>query len=273
MARFVALTSPGSMAAMWRASRRAVASRSAAGTTRLIMPISRARAALSLSSPMRMISLATLGPTIQGSSITTMPAPNFSSGSPKKASSAAIVRSQASASSQAPGEAGPAHGGNGGLRAMPEAHDGIEVLAQDRAPLRNAGRPPLHLLLEVEARGERGAGAAHDDRPHRGVALRLVQGLADLGQHGLVEGVGALGAVQRDARNAVQVLEHDGRKLHVDSSVAASSYHAPATERARGALSARPRRPQSRGATVRSGATAPAPRARARAMSRCGSGR
>ena len=36
-----------------------------------------------------------------------MPAPNFSSGSPKKASSAAMVRSQASASSQAPARQGP----------------------------------------------------------------------------------------------------------------------------------------------------------------------
>ncbi len=107
MARLVCLTSSGSMAAMWRASRSAVSSSSAAGTTRLIMPISRARAALSRSSPVRMISLATLGPTIHGRIITTMPAPNFSSGSPKKASSAAIVRSQASASSQAPARQGP----------------------------------------------------------------------------------------------------------------------------------------------------------------------
>ena len=60
-----------------------------------------------LSAPVRMISLAIFGPTIQGRIMTTMPAPNFSSGSPKKASSAAIVRSQASASSQAPARQGP----------------------------------------------------------------------------------------------------------------------------------------------------------------------
>ena len=54
-----------------------------------------------------MISLAIFGPTSQGKIIATMPAPNLSSGSPKKASSEAIVMSQASASSQAPARHGP----------------------------------------------------------------------------------------------------------------------------------------------------------------------
>src|SRR5579864_8007020 len=54
-----------------------------------------------------MISLAIFGPTTQGRIIATMPAPNFNSGSPKNASSAAMVMSQASASSQAPARHGP----------------------------------------------------------------------------------------------------------------------------------------------------------------------
>ena len=94
-----------------RASCRATASASLrswpSGTTRLISPICRASAALTLSRPSRMISLAFLGPTIQGSSRQTMPAPKRSSGSPKRAFSEAMVISQAIASSQAPARAGP----------------------------------------------------------------------------------------------------------------------------------------------------------------------
>src|SRR5690349_22667087 len=45
----------------------------------------------------------------QGKSIATIPAPNFNSGSPKKASSAAMVMSQASASSQAPANRSEEH--------------------------------------------------------------------------------------------------------------------------------------------------------------------
>ena len=125
----------------WR-SRARVASSSAAGTTRLTMPSSRARAAGMRSSPSRMISLAIFGPTIQGRIIATMPAPNFSSGSPKNASSDAIVMSQASASSQAPARHGPAHRRDGRPREVPEPHDGVEILAQQRLPLlrRPAGR-------------------------------------------------------------------------------------------------------------------------------------
>ena len=71
------------------------------------MPRRCAVAASIRSSPSRMISLACFGPTSQGSSMVTMPAPNLSSGSPNTASSAAMLRSQASASSNAPARHGP----------------------------------------------------------------------------------------------------------------------------------------------------------------------
>ena len=53
------------------------------------------------------ISFACFGPVSQGSSMTTMPAPNLTSGSPKTALSPATVMSQASAISQPPASAGP----------------------------------------------------------------------------------------------------------------------------------------------------------------------
>ena len=91
-----------------------------------------------------MISFAIFGPTIQGRIITTMPAPNLSSGSPKKASCAAMVMSQASANSHAPARHGPRTAAMVGLGAVPEPHHRIEVLAQDRlatAPTPGGGAP------------------------------------------------------------------------------------------------------------------------------------
>src|SRR5580704_9741941 len=107
MARLVCLTRLGSIAAMWFAMASPARSSSADATMRLTMPTWYARAAAIRSSPNRMISLAILGPTTHGNIKATMPAPNLSSGSPKNASSAAMVMSQASASSQAPARHGP----------------------------------------------------------------------------------------------------------------------------------------------------------------------
>ena len=92
---------------MLPAIRNAVSTCVPAGTTRLTMPRRCAVAASMRSSPSRMISLACLGPVSHGSSMVTIPAPNLSSGSPKMASSAAMVRSQASASSNAPARQAP----------------------------------------------------------------------------------------------------------------------------------------------------------------------
>src|SRR4051812_34089849 len=70
-------------------------------------------------------------------------------------------------------------GGDGGLRAVPEAHRGGEVEREDLLPRRGAFGPALHLLLEVEARGEAAAGAAEDDRAHAGVGLERVHRVVD----------------------------------------------------------------------------------------------
>ena len=76
-------------------------------TTRLTRPMASASRAGMRSSADRMMRLACLGLVIQGSSRVTMPAPNFSSGSPKVASSSAMVMSQAMASSKAPARQAP----------------------------------------------------------------------------------------------------------------------------------------------------------------------
>src|SRR5215467_12430517 len=107
MARFVCLTSPGSIAQRWRATSAVSASSETSGTILLTIPSSRARSTDNRSSPRRIISFAIFGPTSQGNSITTMPAPNFSSGSPKNAVSLAMVMSQARLSSNAPARHGP----------------------------------------------------------------------------------------------------------------------------------------------------------------------
>jgi len=48
------------------------------------------------------------------------------------------------------GKARTANRCNGRLRAMPEPHDRVEILAQDWLPLVEAGRPQFRLLLKVE---------------------------------------------------------------------------------------------------------------------------
>jgi len=114
-----------------------------------------------------------------------MPAPNLSSGSPNTAACEAIVT----------------------LRTVPEAHNRVEAPTQDRAPLDLAARPPLHLLLEIEAGGETAPGAAHDDDPHLGRAFGAVERLAERVQRRAVEGIALRGAVEGDARDRAHGLK------------------------------------------------------------------
>src|SRR5262245_17985245 len=107
IARLVSLSRLGSTAERCQATLPTSASSASSGTIRLTIPSSRARSTDNRSSPRKMISFAIFGPTSQGSSITTMPAPNFSSGSPKNAVSLAMVMSQARLSSKAPARHGP----------------------------------------------------------------------------------------------------------------------------------------------------------------------
>ena len=102
IASLVSRTAPPSITAMVRAIRRASASRSARGTTRFTRPIACASPAESRSLPVSRTSFARFGPTTHGRIRVTIPLPNRSSGSPNTASSAAIVMSQATASSHAP---------------------------------------------------------------------------------------------------------------------------------------------------------------------------
>jgi len=92
---------------------------------------------------------------------------------------------------------------------VPEPHRDIEVLAQNGAPLFDAGRPPFHLLLEIEARGECVARAGDDHGADAVVPLDVVHRLREFGQHRRVHCIGALGAGQRDTRDKADLLEAD----------------------------------------------------------------
>ena len=113
------------------------------------------------------------------------------------------------------GKAWPAHRRDGRAREMPEPHDGVEILAQDRAPLLDARGAALHLLLEVEAGRERRAGPGHDQRAHVAVAFEVVERGIDLAEHHRVERVGALRARQRQPRHRPAPVDFDrGEVLH-----------------------------------------------------------
>jgi hypothetical protein len=92
---------------------------------------------------------------------------------------------------------------------------GVEILAQDRLPLRRARRAPLHLLLQIESRGEDRSGTAHNDGPHVGIALETIEGAPKLGEHGLAQGIGPLGAIERNARSSADPLDLNGVEWHL----------------------------------------------------------
>ena len=75
--------------------------------TSLTIPNSKALEEDMLSLPNKIIVFAAFIPITQGRSIVTIPAPNFSSGSPKNESLEQIVRSHASDSSNAPAKHAP----------------------------------------------------------------------------------------------------------------------------------------------------------------------
>jgi len=102
------------------------------------------------------------------------------------------------------GKARTANRCNGRLRAMPEAHDRIEILAQNWLPLVEAGRPHFHLLLKVEARGEGLACTGNHDDAHRRVPFSEIHGAIDFLEHAAVERVGARRTRQRQMRNAMR---------------------------------------------------------------------
>ena len=70
-----------------------------------------------------------------------------------------------------------------------------------------AARAALHLLLEIEARRERRAGAAHDQRADVGILFGRVERLVDLDEHRVVERIGALGAIKRQPRDVVELFK------------------------------------------------------------------
>jgi hypothetical protein len=155
-----------------------------------------------------MISFAIFGPTSHGRSITTIPAPNLSSGSPKN-----VVGGDGQIAGQRKlepsGKTGAADGRDGRLGRVPKPHHGFEVPAQDRLRLGQTGRAAFHPLLEIEAGRERGAAALYDQSTNLRVLFRFVDRYADLGEHRLVEGVGALRPVQCDPRDTIEPLVDD----------------------------------------------------------------
>ncbi len=156
--------------------------------------------------------MAILGPTTHGNIKATMPAPNLSSGSPKNASSAAIVMSQASASSHAPARHGPrtvAIVGSGKCQKRMMVSKSLRRIArQDSTPDGTA----FHLLLEIETRRECRAGAGDDQRAQAGIAFDLVKRAADLAEHGRIERVGALGPGQGEARDRTDFFDRNREK-------------------------------------------------------------
>jgi len=110
----------------------------------------------------------------------------------------------------AAGEAIALHCGDGRLLAMPEAHHGRKIPVEDFAPCLKAGRARLHLLLEIEARGEVAAGALDDERADLVVALHGIEGMLQLAEHALVDGVEPLRSRPGQARDATGALQANG---------------------------------------------------------------
>src|SRR6266849_2089 len=102
---------------------------------------------------------------------------------------------------------------------MPEAHDGVEIALQQRAPLRDAARSRRRLLLEVEARAEALARAGEHDGADSLVRLRGVHRRVELAQHGGVHRVEALRPVEGDQRGRAAPLIEDGLVRHGDAPV------------------------------------------------------
>jgi hypothetical protein len=88
-----------------------------------------------------------------------------------------------------------------GDRRVPRAFDTGEHLDDTALGITGGAAPLLH-LLEVHARAERRASAAHDHHPDLAVGVQLLEALAKRGEERGVHGVALAGAIERDGRNA-----------------------------------------------------------------------
>ena len=114
----------------------------------------------------------------------------------------------------AAGERRAPHRSDGRFREMPEAHHGVEVVAQHVAPGGDAYGRGCGLLLEVEARREGTARAGHDECPDRLVGLDRIARRIELGQHGPVDRIGAFGPVEREEPDRLPPFERDASMIH-----------------------------------------------------------
>ena len=110
----------------------------------------------------------------------------------------------------AAGEAIALHRSNRRLLAMPEAHHCGKIAVEDFSPRLEAGRAGLHLLLEIEAGGKVAAGALDDERADLVVALHGIEGMLQLAEHALVDGVEPLRPRQGQERDDTGALQANG---------------------------------------------------------------
>ena len=135
-----------------------------------------------------------------------MPAPNLSSGSPKRRASIWRYRRRRSRTRRpCTGHEWPR------WWLLPEAHRGGEVEVENLAPRLRALRIACHLLLEVEPRGKAAPGAAQHDRAHIRVGLERVHGVVDLEEHALP------GALRRSGRCSSSCATWPSRITRIDS--------------------------------------------------------
>src|SRR5258707_746360 len=128
--------------------------------------------------------------------------PRVTSGKPKRASSAATITSQVSASSKPPPSAQPSTA----------ATSGFLIAAQVSPPHPgpgSTGSSPARERLQVHAGAEGAAGAGDDADGQSGILVQRVQSGGELLGYLMVDGVHLRGAVDRHRQDAVLTLSED----------------------------------------------------------------
>ena len=175
-----------------------------------------------------MISFAIFGPTSQGSSITTMPAPNFSSGSPKNAVSLAIVMSQASMSSNAPARHGPRTAASVGFG---QCQKRITASKSLRSTARHSSKPVgLRSICSLRSKPEENAAPAPVTTTTRAAESASARSIARL----ISSSMRALSALARSGRESVSVATASFTSYRIVSKVIVRSPQPRGRDQSRG---------------------------------------
>ena len=111
-------------------------------------------------------------------------------------------------------EAVAVDGGDGRLRAIPEADDDPEIVLERAADGRRLGLAVADAHVEIEACREGATGAGEHDRAHRLVRLGRVERAIERLDHRHVDGVQLVGPVERQERDRAPALRKDERFRH-----------------------------------------------------------